>query len=88
MKICQAFFLMMTLLGCVLSQSAYKCQPSQDLVVNGGFERNQCSAERLCVWNNSTSFRPEFLPGWTPYPEVELGRSNIYNSNFKSLWVV
>ena len=64
MKINQTLLLMMALIGCVLSQKFMRCKSSPDLIVNGGFEQNQCKANN-CIWNKAT-FNTNFVTGWKP----------------------
>ena len=52
----------------------------KDIVKNGDFEQNSCSSP-WCIFNSnqySAAFSP--VPSWTPSPEIEIGRGNIYNS--------
>ena len=64
MKINQTLLLMMALIGCVLSQKFMRCKSSPDLIVNGGFEQNQCKGVH-CWWTKAT-FNNNFITGWTP----------------------
>lgn len=56
-----------------------------NLVLNGDFEQNQCSGP-WCLWNQST-IQPTSVPGWTPSPEIEVGRGTTYTNVFGTSWV-
>jgi hypothetical protein len=57
----------------------------KDLIVNGGFEQNQCKSA-FCIWDQVT-FQPSSVPGWTPSPEIEIGRGTTYNNVMGTSWV-
>ena len=62
-----------------------KCYQSADLIINGGFEQNQCFSD-WCGWHKS-NFQPEIVPGWTPQPEIEVGIGFDYTKVFRNSWV-
>ena len=76
---------MMTLLGCAFSHQVWKCQASANLIVNGDFEKNNCS-KTSCIWNalNKTATS---VPSWISN-EIEVGRGSTYNTVFGNSWVV
>ena len=89
MKNNQTLLFMMALLGCVFSNDIQVCQRSANMVVNGGFEQNGCIGKEQCVWNvNIQPYSPDYLPGWTPQPEIEIGTGYRYNSAFGRTWVI
>ena len=55
------------------------------MIINGDFENNKCPLS-TCIWDKS-SFKPEWLPGWTFEVEIEIGRGPGYNAVFNS-WIV
>ena len=57
----------------------------KDIIVNGGFEQNSCGSS-WCLWTAS-NIQPNNVPGWTPSPEIEVGKGTVYNSNLGSSWV-
>ena len=69
------------LLGCVLTGSFSSrgkgpvskkklciLQQSSELIVNGGFETNQCSSI-FCIWSKS-NITANDVPGWIPCPVI------------------
>ena len=57
------------------------------MIINGDFENNKCPFPfSTCIWDKS-SFKPEWLPGWTFDVEIEIGRGPGYNAVFNS-WIV
>lgn len=48
-------------------------------IINGDFQDNKCT-KSYCTWNMK-NFKSENLPGWSPEPEIELGKGKVYNKN-------
>lgn len=55
---------------------------SDNLIVNGGFEQNDCQSS-WCIWNQPTTN----VPGWIPSPEIEIGKATVYTNSLGSSWV-
>jgi hypothetical protein len=51
-----------------------------NLFVNGDLLQNQCN-NTYCIWN-STNYNKNYISGWTPDPQILIGKGNYYNSNF------
>jgi len=57
---------------------------NNNLVVNGDFEQTQC-AYSWCIWNAQSVGNS--VPGWTPSPEIEIGKGTVYNNALGTSWV-
>ena len=78
---------MMTLLGCAFSHEVWRCKASENLIVNGDFEKNDCpKTSTNCIWN-SLNKTATSVPSWIGN-EIEVGRGSTYNTVFGHSWVV
>lgn len=58
-----------------------------NILANGGFEINGCTnTNRKCLWN-SQNFLANFVPGWTPIPEIKIVKSTLLNPAIGNSWV-
>lgn len=54
------------------------------MITNGDFQLKNCtSVEGFCIWNKATFVKTD-VPGWLPHPIIEVGRANLFNTNWPS----